>query len=266
MHESSSLAIGAITSAMSARVEFEIHDTLPSTNERALARVREGRRTPLVIMADRQTAGRGRQGRHWQSQTGNAFCLSLLWPFRGGTRLDGLSLVVGAVLAEVLQRMGLPKVQLKWPNDIYVDHRKLGGILIELASNLTEQPVAVIGVGINGYLDDKVKREIDQPVTDWYTETGLELGRNQLAALLVDQLAIDLPAFGVAGFAPFRERWQARDICIGQRVWLSQGGERQEVQVMDVADDGSLVVAREQHVWQVYGGEVSVRMQRNDSK
>lgn len=260
MRELAPLDARNISAALRDAMELEVHDALTSTNDRALELVRAGRRSPLAILAETQTAGRGRQGRHWQSPQGQAFCLTLLWPFAGAVRLEGLSLVAGAVLAEVIGQQGLAGVRIKWPNDLYVGGRKLGGVLVELAGNLMENPVAVIGIGINARLGDEAKKVIDQPVTDWVAETGGAPDRNRLAAGILNELAKALPVFATGGFAPFRARWLAHDLCIGHGILLRQDARWQQVSAIGVADDGSLVVRDGERSWQVHGGEVSVRI------
>src|SRR5690606_32147460 len=137
--------------------------------------------------------------------------------------------------------------------DIHVRRRKLGGILVELAGDLESRPIAVIGVGVNGWLGDELAGRIGQPVTDWLTETGQVLDRNHLAAALLAGLQQALPLFARQGFAAFHARWQAYDLCAGQSLWLLRGGERTQVTALGVADDGSLRVADAEGEKRVYG-------------
>jgi BirA family biotin operon repressor/biotin-[acetyl-CoA-carboxylase] ligase len=255
----------AILSRLSTPLTLELADELASTNDRGLELVREGCINslvePVVILAERQTAGRGRLGRHWQSPMGHNLYLTLVWPFAAGVRLQGLSLVVGLVLAEILAGSGLSQVGLKWPNDIHVRRRKLGGILVELAGNLETNPVAVIGIGINGWLGEALTRKLDQPATDWLTETGVPLERNRLAAALIAGLQQALPQFARQGFVAFRERWQGFDLCAGQQLWLINGNDRRAVLAEGVDEEGGLVVMDSGRRKVVHGGEVSIRWQ-----
>lgn len=250
-----------ITAALAAGMEVEVHDALTSTNDRALVLARSNPVQPTAILAEQQSAGRGRLGRRWESPLGHNLYVTLVWPFAAGVPLQGLSLVVGLVLAEALTALGLNGVGIKWPNDIHVQRRKLGGILVELAGDLEACPIAVIGVGVNGWLGQALSARIDQPVTDWLAETGQVLDRNRLAGLLLAGLQRALPLFARAGFTAFRERWQAYDLCAHQALWLVQGNKRTAVTALGVADDGSLRVLAGATEQRVYGGEVSIRWQ-----
>lgn len=251
----------AIEADLTPAMALEVHDEITSTNDRGLTLARDACAQPVAVLAERQSAGRGRLGRHWESPLGHNLYLTLVWPFAAGAQLQGLSLVVGLVLAETLAQLGLAGVGIKWPNDIHVRRRKLGGILVELAGDLEARPIAVIGLGVNGWLGDELASRIDQLATDWLTETGQTLDRNRLAAALLAGLQQALPLFARQGFAAFHERWQAYDLCAGQSLWLLQGGARTQVTALGVADDGSLKVADAGGERRVYGGEVSIRWQ-----
>lgn len=250
-----------IASCMETPIPLFVYDETSSTNDIALQMAREGQREPLAVLAEFQTCGRGRLGRQWQASKGHNLVLSLLWPFRAGVSLNGLSLVIGTLLVEELTRLGLQGAGMKWPNDIYVDSQKLCGILVELEGDLQHNPVAIIGIGVNGWLGEAASRSVDQPVTDWWSQTGNGLDRNTLAAHLLSALARALPLFSREGIAAFRKRWMQYDLCVGHELWLLQGGSRQAVTATGLADDGGLLVAADGREWCVYGGEVSIRWQ-----
>jgi BirA family biotin operon repressor/biotin-[acetyl-CoA-carboxylase] ligase len=118
-----------------------------STNSDLLEACRQDA-APQLLVAETQTAGRGRMGRQWQSQTGEALTFSLAWPLQPGTPLDGLSLAVGVALAEALDPAG-SQLRLKWPNDLWLEGRKLGGVLIETLIQPQGPQAVVVGVGLN---------------------------------------------------------------------------------------------------------------------
>lgn len=238
----------------------EVVEQTASTNDDAMARVRAGELLqPFAILAERQTHGRGRLGRHWQSPFGSNLYLTLVWPLAAGTNLKGLSLVVGLSIIECLQRLGLSVAKLKWPNDVLVNEEKLAGVLIELAGNLESNPVAVIGIGVNGWLDDQLKTTIGQPVTDWQAITGSCLPRNRLVAMMLSQLQENLPIFSRDGFAPFRQDWMQHDCCSNQALWLVRGNHREAVIGRGVDENGGLLVEGKSGKEVVFGGEVSIR-------
>ncbi len=222
-------------------LRIEVLDETDSTNNVILglpAPQRHGR----VVMAERQTAGKGRRGRAWQSPAGNLF-LSLGWRFDQPTeKLEALSLVAGVCTCEVLARMGLEGHGIKWPNDIMVDGAKLGGILVETTGN--RQAVdAVIGIGINIFLGHEGAEAIDQPWTDLVRQPQFDtLDRNFIAADILSTL-VGVLSEGSENFADFlRERWPHLDHLAGQPVRVTQGDVVYEGEARGIADDGVLRV------------------------
>ena len=174
-----------------------------STNSALMQASRQQAEAQLLV-AERQTAGRGRLGRHWASSAERSLTFSLSWPLRADTPLDGLSLAAGVVLVEALH----PALRLKWPNDLWLEGRKLGGILIEAIPG----SAVVIGVGLN--LD--APADVDQPVaglreldTGWSAPLALAAVLPPLAALLESW-----QGFG----ADWQRRFAARDGLAGCAV------------------------------------------------
>jgi len=172
-----------------------------------------------AVLADAQTAGRGRRGRHWIAASGAGIWLSYGYRFAAEAHaLAPLGLAAGVVVAEALAVEGLA---LKWPNDLVVDDRKLGGILVELRAGTQRQ--AVIGVGINTRLPNGVTRVGDasgvppQPWTD-LAGLGVPACRITRAASLIAALDRGCAEFDAHGFAPFAGRWRALDALCGRRV------------------------------------------------
>jgi BirA family biotin operon repressor/biotin-[acetyl-CoA-carboxylase] ligase len=236
----------------------EIRPEIDSTNTELMRRARAGRFDPVLLVAEHQTAGRGRLGRDWHSgASANATtptCPSLT--FSLGLPLaprdwSGLSLAVGLSLVESLH----PDLRLKWPNDVYFEGRKLAGILIETVG-MAETPgarYAVVGVGINLH-----PRHADGLATPpaWLHE--LLPGTQAPDALLqvAAPLIRTLKAFEGSGFAPFQARFNARDALAGLDVVLSDGltGRAQGVD-----GGGALQVSSALGVQKVSSSEVSVR-------
>ena len=243
--------------------ELLLLPSVESTNTHALMLGRQGKQTPFAVLAEQQTGGRGRRGRQWVSPLGSNIYLSFAANFEAGAaRLEGLSLAVGVVVAEVLNGHGLGgRIGLKWPNDIQVDGRKLAGILIELSGDLDAGCVTVIGIGINGALSREQSRAIDQPWTDVVTETGQALARNRLVGELLEALPVMLDDFQRLGFAPFRERWEALDVCRGKRVGVVLVDRTVQGVAVGVTDKGALRIATDQGEQVFHGGEVSLRIQ-----
>lgn len=242
------------------QVELLVLDLVDSTNAEVLRRERDARDLPLVCMADSQSAGRGRRGRVWQSPKGENLYISFGLNVLGGfAALDGLSLVFGVALSDMLVAEGLDGIQLKWPNDVFWQGRKLAGILIELQGEMQEGQVqVVVGMGINVHMKDVV--DVDQPWTS-LAQIGPDRDwcRNELAARLIVAVMSSFEHFQRDGFEAFRERWMRRDMFAGQPLVATQGGA---VGIgRGIADDGSYLIENEQgELLSVRAGEISLRV------
>ncbi len=224
---------------------------------------------PLLLAAERQTAGRGRAGRSWLAEPGDSLCFSLAWRFAGPLhRLTGLSLAVGVALAECLRAprldgtdnaRGTP-VMLKWPNDLLVDGAKLGGILIETTgASALHGAWAVIGVGLNVRANAERDASIDQPVAA-LAAAGSAVDRNALLAQLAASLARALERFDREGLAPFVARWDALHVHAGQTVSIiEQGRTLHQGLALGIDGSGCLQLDTDAGIVKVAAGDVSLR-------
>lgn len=237
----------------------QLHMSLPSTNETLMQRQQQQQR-PIhgeVVLAEVQTAGRGRLGRQWQSPFGQNIALSLGWHFAGGAlALEGLSLVVGLALNRALEDLGVQKIRLKWPNDVLVDGKKLAGILLEMRGDASGPCHVVIGLGLNVHLiHDEV---IDQP---WVSlaQLGYRLNRNDIVAQMLLRLSHYLQRFVHYGFAVMRDEWQALHYYQDQKVQLLLPDKRIEGICRGVNLVGALMIEHNGVVTAYSGGEISLR-------
>lgn len=160
-----------------------VFDSLDSTNAEALRSIERGMAAPFLVLAERQTAGRGRRGRKWVSPFAENLYYSLVLRIDGGMRqLEGLSLVVGLAVMETLRDLGIAGAGLKWPNDVLVGEKKIAGILLELVGDPADVCHVVLGVGINVNMQEA--DEVDQQWTSMYLEAGRAFDRNLLVARL----------------------------------------------------------------------------------
>lgn len=236
-----------------------VFDDIDSTNAWLLV---NGRQRGDVCIAERQQAGRGRRGRQWVSPFGRNICMSVAWIFADGISVaQGLSLATGVVLADVLLDMGLTEVQLKWPNDLLCNQRKLGGILIELAGGVSEDCRVVVGVGLNLDLAGLSKEQhgaITQPWTD-LRRMGLQVDRNQLAGALMAALLKLLHEYPQRGFGAYRDRWERLNAHQSQQVTVYSGQGMLTGRVLGVDVRGGLRLATDDGEHILSGGEISVR-------
>ncbi len=238
---------------------LQVEWTLASTNSELLRRSTPLRGTE-ALLAERQTGGRGRRGRQWASPLAAHIYLSLARGFAGGlSRMGGLSLAAGVAVVEALHALGFTGVGLKWPNDVVVDGRKLGGLLVEGGGEFAGPARAVIGLGLNVRMPAGAAAAIEQPWTDLCTLAGAEVSRNDVAAALLSHLLPALEQFERQGLAPFLPRYAVMDVLQGRAVRIDDGGQWHEGVACGLAADGALRVRIEGDERAFHAGEVSVR-------
>lgn len=242
----------------------ELADELASTNETLLAvtDLMPGRAD--VCLAEFQTEGRGRRGRRWLAPFGSGICLSVGWCFAElPPQLSALSLAVGVAVRRALSGLGIDGVQLKWPNDVLWQGRKLGGILCELRIEAAGPAYVVIGLGLNLRLSPTLRATI--------AETGIEVAsldeigagdlpaRSTLAAALVNQLLLALEEFERASFRSFFEEWTAADALAARPARIEHGGTLIEGTARGIDLDGALLLEVGGTIRRFVSGEASLR-------
>lgn len=240
---------------------LEILPQAESSNSLLLQRAATNGGAPgaSVLAVELQTAGRGRMGRTWHSGMGSALTFSLLWRFDYGLNaLSGLSLAAGVAIVRVLHEMGAQGVQLKWPNDIFTGHGKLGGVLIEAQGDMLGPSAVVIGIGLNCTLPDNLARQISQPASALDEVCAAPPARNRLLAALLQELARVLRQFAQGGFAPFREEWEQFHAYQNKPVGLHMpDGSTISGIARGVGDNGELCLETAQGVRRFNSGEVT---------
>jgi BirA family biotin operon repressor/biotin-[acetyl-CoA-carboxylase] ligase len=238
---------------------LEIAWSLDSTNSELLRRDTPGQGA-AVLLAERQTGGRGRRGRTWVSPLAAHLYLSVARQFSGGlSRLGGLSLVAGVAVAEALHAAGYDGVQLKWPNDLLVSGRKLGGLLVEGGGEHAGPARAVIGLGLNVRMPADVAATLDQPWIDLATLATPPPSRNAIAACVLGHLLPALEQFDAEGLSPFLTRYAAFDALAGHDVIIHGAGTSSSGAALGIAADGALRVRVDGAERSFHAGEVSVR-------
>jgi BirA family biotin operon repressor/biotin-[acetyl-CoA-carboxylase] ligase len=226
---------------------IEILPEIDSTNTELMRRAKNGQLDPILMVAERQTAGRGRQGRAWLGEVGHALTFSIGLPYQP-QQWSGLSLAVGLSLAESLG----PDIQLKWPNDLWRQGKKLGGILIE-ASTQGGQSYAVIGVGLN--IQFPAAADLRTPpaaLCEHWEGVTAPLALEKVVAPLIANLL----RFESNGFSPLQARFNERDALKGKAVTTSDGLQGHS---LGVDLQGALQLETAQGVVLINTAEVSVR-------
>jgi len=238
--------------------QLAVIPVIDSTNQYLLDRMATLQSGDACV-AEYQQAGRGRRGRQWFSPFGANLYLSMYWRLeQGPLAAMGLSLVIGIVTAEVLQALGATEVKVKWPNDLYLNDRKLAGILVELTGKAGDAANIVIGTGINLAMRSPDTSVVNQ---GWINlqEAGVAIDRNTLAASLVNKMRESLQLFEREGLAPFIERWSRLDNFLDRPVKLLIGDREIPGIARGIDQQGGLVLEQDGVRKSWVGGEISLR-------
>ena len=246
-----------IRKSLPRKLNLQVLAVTDSTNTRLLEA--GGGADPQALLAEFQTGGRGRRGRQWISPFGANLYLSFAWSFaQWPAQLTALPLAVGVACARVLNASGAA-AGIKWPNDLWVQRRKLGGILIEHRGETGGPCRVVIGIGLNVAMRAAQAGGIAQPWISLQEATGQAISRNDLAAALLTQLQASLAQFEQEGFAPFLADWQRYDLTANQRVRV-EATEPWEGIACGIDASGGLIVESDGRRQIVHSGEVSLRL------
>jgi BirA family biotin operon repressor/biotin-[acetyl-CoA-carboxylase] ligase len=241
--------------------QLRVAAELPSTNQALLD-------SPIapgelwICLAEHQTAGRGRRGRQWLAPAGSGLCLSLGFGFAATpTDLAALTLAIGVVAAELLRDLGASDVQLKWPNDLVWQDRKLGGILTELVSSGSGPVVVVVGLGLNLNLPTEgLALDVSQPnpPVDLASIAASATTPSVLAGRFANALGLTLLDFESTGFTPFQARFAALDVLVERSVEVSLAKGSLQGVAKGITSDGRLRVHSSAGETAVLAGDVTL--------
>lgn len=241
--------------------DIQVFDEIDSTNLESLRQIKAGKTGTRLIIADAQTAGRGRRDRPWISPAGSGIYLSLTRTFGNEVNaLQCLSLVAALSVLGAAETLGASGLQLKWPNDVLVGRNKLAGILLELQTADSEKYL-VIGIGLNLSLSTEARALINQPVTD--LATVLDDGEQAdcpdasiVAVAIVNQLIINIIRFEEQGFSPFMKMWNFHDRYLNHAIVIQAGNSRTRGKSLGVDENAALILQTASGRELITGGEI----------
>lgn len=243
-------------------VNIIVEPVIDSTNQYMLERI------PSLIsgdtcLAEYQSAGRGRRGRQWISPFGCNLYLSMYWKLdQGPAAAVGLSLVVGIVIAETLNKISKEKVKVKWPNDLYMNDKKLAGILVELTGKTGDAAHIIIGIGINIGMSKTNIENTNTITQEWASlrDEVEDIERNELSANIIQALKDSLVLFEKEGLKPFLDRWFKLDNFLNRNVKLLIGNDVISGVERGINDQGALLLQKDNgEIIPYIGGEISLR-------
>ena len=242
------------------RIGWRIHHyaEVGSTQEIAGQLARDGAAHGTVVIAESQTAGRGRLGREWFSPSGvNHYVTVVLRPRMAVHEVPVLGLVAGVAMAEAVETVAPGLAGLKWPNDLWLRGKKAGGILAQLLSG--GDPCVLLGMGLNVNLrPEQVPAELREIATSLLIETGKVCDRVKLAATLFARLDERLEQLQELGFARIAPLWERYSILTGKRITVFDGQTRYSGMVKGIDTGGALLLVEGGNVARILSGDVTV--------
>jgi BirA family biotin operon repressor/biotin-[acetyl-CoA-carboxylase] ligase len=235
---------------------------LDSTQRLAREQARAGAAEGTIVIAEAQTQGRGRLGRHWHSPPGvNLYCTLILRPARSPAAVPQLALVAGVAVADAIREITGHSAQIKWPNDVLLDGRKVAGILTEMEGELDRVAFVLVGIGVNVNLDpDGLPPELAGSATSLRAAAGTPVDRAAFTARLLAALEARYGRFLAGGFAAIRPAFESTAFLTGRAVRVSGPDAAAQGRVVGIDDDGALRLERaDGAMLRVLSGEVTLR-------
>ncbi|WP_375277061.1 bifunctional biotin--[acetyl-CoA-carboxylase] ligase/biotin operon repressor BirA [Pseudoalteromonas marina] len=242
-------------------VNVEVHPIIDSTNSELMRRIqaKTALESGTVIVAEMQQAGRGRRGRVWQSPFGANLYYSYFWRLDDGLQAAmGVSIAVGLAVYDTIKALYDIELELKWPNDIYLNKQKLAGVLVELDGQPQGPCQLVLGIGINLQMPQSFSQHIDQAWTDLSQHTQ-QLDKNELVASLTYHLENRLDQYRKSGLHTMHEQWNSLNAFAGECVELNTGHRSWRGICEGIDPQGGIRIRQDGEVKSYYGGEISLR-------
>ncbi len=239
---------------------LEMIEEIDSTNQYLLQRLNKAEHRGTVVLAEYQTQGRGRRGSHWISPFGSGISLSISWHFEQPVEsINCLSLAVGSAVIRVLTRMGFKGIGLKWPNDIFYQGKKLGGLLIEMRGETAGPCDVVIGLGLNVAFPPAFAGTIEQPWVDLASINPSIASRNEAAAELISEFISLLDGYAMTQVEDIINEWRQYDCMCGKPARLILQDKKIQGLVKGIDNDGALLMSVNNTIQKYTAGEISLR-------
>lgn len=240
--------------------KLDVQTIIDSTNSYLVRRIPNQLKQGQVCVAEFQQAGRGRRGRQWISPFGSHVYMSMYWHLEQGLAAAmGLSVVAALAVSDAINLLYNVQVELKWPNDIYLNGVKLAGILIDLEGQALEPCHSVIGIGLNINMPEKSAKDITQKWTDLQSHTREHIDRNELIAVIINCLRNRLMQHQTSGLNTMLDDWHKQDVYLNKPVKLLTGDKETLGTCKGINTQGALLLEVAGKVKPIFGGEVSLR-------
>jgi BirA family biotin operon repressor/biotin-[acetyl-CoA-carboxylase] ligase len=244
-----------MTMALPSPFRLVAYETIGSTNDELKRLAREGAGEGLIIIAERQTAGRGRRGRTWVSPPGNLYSSTLVRPDCRAATAAQLGFVAALGVSGAIGELA-PHVETrcKWPNDLLANGKKVSGILLETEMVAGDRPdFVILGVGVNLVSSP---RDTPYPATSLVEEGAPVIAPAMMAAAFIRHFAAWLTMWRESGFGPIREAWLARAMGLGEPIQVRLERDTLDGRFLDLDDDGALLLGQPEGRRRIAAGEI----------
>jgi BirA family biotin operon repressor/biotin-[acetyl-CoA-carboxylase] ligase len=253
------IALGLHTSIMGRRILYR--EEVTSTQDEAGEAARRGAEEGVVVISERQTKGRGRKGRLWASPSREGVYFStILRPNLIPTQIIQIPLIAGVAVCKAIRRVTPLEPRIKWPNDITIGGKKVGGILVEMSCDIDRVDHIVLGIGVNVNTQCSLLPEPTRGIaTSLAEKCGEYVSRVRLVQCLLAEFDALYRTFLASGFDTLREEWKALDSTVGSWVKVSDAEEEMKGKALDIDGEGFLLVRKENgDVKRIISGDVSL--------
>lgn len=256
--------VNDIHQQLNAPVDVELLSVIPSTNTYLMEKIRnsETLQEGHTVLAECQTAGKGRRGRQWQSPFGSHIYMSRYVAMEEGLMAaSGMSLAIGVAIVRAVKSCFSIEPQLKWPNDVLYQGQKLAGVLIEAEGQSDGICHLIVGVGINVNMPVTAASEIEQAWTDLNTITDGSIDRDKFTACLINELTLVIDEYKSNKLQNLHQIWNRYDAFAEQPVNLIGSNQVQSGICLGIDVNGALLLrdSNDQQIKPIYGGEISLR-------
>ncbi|CQR46672.1 Bifunctional ligase/repressor BirA [Paraliobacillus sp. PM-2] len=235
------------------------HEKIDSTQTKANQLAQSGCEHGTVVLADRQEAGRGRMNRTWYSDHNDGIWMSIvLRPTVLPSQAAQFTLLMGTVLADVLtEKTGL-SIKIKWPNDLFINDKKIAGILTEMQAEQDQIHYLVIGIGINvNQTTQQFDTAIRQKATSLREAAAQSFSKRDLIQSILHAFEIQYEQYNETGFSEIKKRWEKRGYKMNQHVTYQSGNTRSEGIIRGIGQDGALLLQdKDGEVHSLYSAEI----------
>jgi BirA family transcriptional regulator, biotin operon repressor / biotin---[acetyl-CoA-carboxylase] ligase len=248
--------------------DIRVFQETTSTNDVIEKLARDGVREGAVVFAESQTKGRGRMGRKWLSPTKKGLWFSvLLRPPLRPAQATQLTVAAATALRRAIESQTRLKAEIKWPNDMLVQGRKVAGILTELSAELDQIKYMILGIGVDVNLAaGEFPPELRKLATSLQAELGKPVNRPELAVAILRELDHDYRRIVTGQFAAVADEWEKHCTTIGHRVVIRIGERQLRGRAESLGEDGALLLRTEHgHLERIVGGDVTLEKGKHDS-